>query len=122
MLQFIVGQDGSKIGQEAKKFSLLPNEKKYSKKIKNDIFDFVGFVIDKEKVLTVFPKHFFKEDVTRENFEENEIKEDIILLFKVINKYVSEKKTNSLASKYIGYEENFESDYPFEAFFKVYEL
>ena len=54
MLQFIVGQDGSKIGQEAEKFSLLPNEKKYSKRLKSDIFDFVGFVIDKEKLLAVF--------------------------------------------------------------------
>lgn len=121
MLQFIVGQDGSKIGQEAEKFSLLPNEKKYSKRLKSDIFDFVGFVIDKEKLLAVFPKHFFEKEIENEIFKEKDINEDIILLFKVINKYVSEKKTNSVASKYIGYEENFESDYPFDAFFKVYE-
>jgi len=121
MLQIVLGQDGAQIGQEANKFPLLPNEKKYSKRLKENVFDFVGFVIDKEKLLAVFPKHFFKEDIKNISLEQREINENIVLLFKVINKYVLEQRTNSIASKYIGYEENFESDYPFDAFFKVYE-
>ena len=55
MLQIVVGQDGDKVGQEAKKFPLLPCEKRYSKKIKEEIFDFVGFVIDKDKLLFSAP-------------------------------------------------------------------
>lgn len=118
MLQISFGQDGDIIKKEiAKQFPLLPSDMKYSKSKKENIFDFVGFVINKEKILVVFPKHFCDtEDINNEN-----IKENISLLFKVINKYVSENKNHPLAEKYLGYEENYESDYPFEEFFKIYE-
>ena len=43
------------------------------------------------------------------------------MLFKVICKYNTENRSKNVANKYIGYENNFESDYPFESFFKVYE-
>ena len=118
MLQISFGQDGDIIKKEiAKQFHLLPSDMKYSKSKKENIFDFVGFIINKEKILVVFPKHFCDtEDINNEN-----IKENISLLFKVINKYVSENKNHPLAEKYLGYEENYESDYPFEEFFKIYE-
>lgn len=117
MLQIVVGQDGDKVGQEAKKIPLLPCEKRYSKKLKEEVYDFVGFVIDKDKLLAVFPKHFYENDI----IDSKDIEKNITLLFNVINKYITEVKSSSQASKYIGYQDNFESDYPFDAFFKVYD-
>ncbi len=118
MLPVVLGQDGAVIGTDANYFPLLPSDKRYSKKLKKDVFDFVGFVIYKEKMLAVFPKHYFDEN---KNLDEQQTKESVNLLFKVIRKYVAENKSNPMADKYIGYEENFESDYPFADFFKVYE-
>lgn len=119
MLQIVFGQDGDEINGEIKKFSLSDGDKRYSKKLKNYILDFVGFVIEKEKILAVFPKHFFDDDNNFEEQNKKEVEENIKMLFKVICKYNTENK--SIADKYIGYEDNFESDYPFESFFKIYE-
>lgn len=116
MLQISFGQDGDIIDKEiANEFPLLLGDTKYSKLKKDNIFDFVGFVINKEKLLAVFPKHYFD---TR-NADSEKSNEDIKLLFNVIFKYIN--KTTANADKYIGYDENFESDYPFSAFFKIYE-
>lgn len=115
MIPIIVGQDGSIINNEATFFPLLPSDKRYSKKDKQEIFDFVGFVIYKEKMLAVFPKHFYDFD------ECDNVLEDIKLLFNIIRKYTSENKNMLLTDKYFGYENNFESDYPFAEFYKIYE-
>lgn len=121
MLQIVLGQDGDEINGEIKKFSLLDGDKRYSKKLKNYILDFVGFVIEKEKILAVFPKHFFNDANNFEEQNKKEVEENIKILFKVICKYNTENQSKSIADKYIGYEDNFESDYPFEPFFKIYE-
>ncbi len=118
MLPVIIEQDGDIIEAEANYFPLLPSDKRYSKKLKKELFDFVGFVIYKEKMLAVFPKHYFEE---KNVLNEQETKENVKLLFQVIRKYIFENKSNPVADKYIGYEENFESDYPFSDFFRVYE-
>lgn len=118
MFQIFFGQDGDVVNKEiAKKFPLLPSDTRYVKIKKENIFDFVGFIINKDKILVVFPKHFFDS----EDIKEEDIKENIRLLFKVLSKYVFENKNHPLAEKYLGYEENYESDYPFEEFFKIYE-
>lgn len=121
MLQIVLGQDGDVISGEVKKFDLSDGDKRYSKRLKDYILDFVGFVIQKEKILAVFPKHFFNDDNDLKKQNEKEVEENIKILFKVINKYNIENNSKSVADKYIGYEDNFESDYPFESFFKIYE-
>lgn len=118
MLQIVLGQDGDEIEGEIKKFKLSDGDKRYSKKLKKYILDFVGFVIEKEKILAVFPKHFFDDNIS-ENAKE--VEENIKILFKTINKYNIESKSKLIADKYIGYENNFESDYPFEAFYRIYD-
>lgn len=121
MLQIVFGQDGDEINGEIKKFNLSDGDKRYSKEFKNYILDFVGFVIEKEKILAVFPKHFFNDDDNFEKQNKKQVKENVKMLFKVISKYNLENKSKSVADKYIGYKDNFESDYPFESFFKIYE-
>lgn len=121
MLQIVCGQDGDEINEKIKKFNLSDGDKRYSKKLKNFILDFVGFVIEKEKILAVFPKHFFNDDNNFKEYNEKEVEENIKMLFNVICKYNTEKKSKTVANKYIGDEDNFESDYPFESFFKIYE-
>lgn len=121
MLQIVFGQDGDEINGEIKKFNLSDGDKRYSKEFKNYILDFVGFVIEKEKILAVFPKHFFNDDDNFEKQNKKQVEENVKMLFKVISKYNLENKSKSVADKYIGYKDNFESDYPFESFFKIYE-
>ncbi len=121
MLQIVLGQDGDVIEGEVKKFNLSDGDKRYSKKLKNYVLDFVGFIIEKEKILAVFPKKFFNDSEVLKNKNSKEIEEDIKLLFEVISKYNRESQSKSIAYKYIGHEDNFESDYPFECFFKIYD-
>ena len=121
MLQIVLAQDGDVINEEVKKFNLSDGDKRYSKKLKDEVLDFVGFVIQKEKILAVFPKHFFPDDNNLKKQNKKEVAENIKLLFKVINKYNIENNSKSIADKYIGHQDNFESDYPFESFFKIYE-
>ncbi len=87
---------------------------KKSKSGKNEGFeivcDFTGFLINNENdILTVFPKHFPIEKVNLEN--------DSRLLF-----YVLMKAQNKKPASVIGQDatNNFQSDYPFESFFIVY--
>ena len=121
MLQIVFGQDGDEINEKIKKFNLSDGDKRYSKELKNYILDFVGFIIEKEKILAVFPKHFFNDDDNFKEQNKKQVEENVKMLFKVISKYNVENNSKSVADKYIGYEDNFESDYPFESFFKIYE-
>ena len=73
MLQIVFGQDGDEINDEIKKFNLSDGDKRYSKKIKKFNLDFVGFVIEKEKILAVFPKHFFNDDNNYKEYNKKEI-------------------------------------------------
>lgn len=117
--KIIFAEDGENINDEVKKFNLLDNDKRYSKE-KGECIDFVGFVIDDSKLLAVFPKHFFQ-NVDRTKITLAEKEDYIRLLFNVIKKYNIDCQSNRIASKYIGAEANFESDYPFEAFYRTYE-
>lgn len=120
MLQIVLGEDGEIVNDEIKKFDLLNGDKKYSKENGEFMLDFVGFIIKEQKILAVFPKHFFQGKNIK-NINEIEINENIKLLFNVIRKYNEESKNQKSVNKYFGAEQNFESDYPFEAFFNIYE-
>lgn len=72
-------------------------------------FNFVGFLInDSNDIFSVFPKHYRVEDPIN----------DSSLVFDLISKHMQKRP-----DIYIGdeYGDNFESDYPFAAFFGVYD-
>ncbi|MBR0427797.1 MAG: LlaJI family restriction endonuclease [Clostridia bacterium] len=110
-MTFIYGKDGGEIHYD---IELKNSDKRYDKKNEKEVYDFVGFIIQKDKILTVFPKYFF-------NDKKELKKEDVTLLFNVISKYASEHRKDNEAYKYIGYKKNFESDYPFEDFYSIYD-
>lgn len=117
----IYGQDGEIIPEEIMKcFELAPDDYKYDKKNKCYTYDFVGFVFKNEKILAVFPKHFFSNsDIERYNCTDIVLEKEIQLLYKSIIKYSYETKKAS-AYTYIGEEDNYYSDYPFHAFYEIY--
>ena len=117
MINIIIGQDGGFVEDEALNFPFNPGDIKYSKKYKKNIYDFVGFIINDKNMLAVFPKHYNDDCIIS---TEEEKKENVSLLFKVIKKYITEEYNNQNGDKYFGYENNYESDYPFSSFFKVY--
>lgn len=88
--------------------------KKKSKNGKDEGFevvcDFTGFMVNNENdVLTVFPKHF---PVQRGNLEN-----DSRLLFSVFMRAQNRKPVSMIGQDVTS---NFQSDYPFEPFFRVY--
>ena len=116
MLNIVIGEDGEIVNDDFEKFDLTNNEIRYSKS--TAFLDFVGFIVKKDSLLAVFPKHFFDDYDKNQNINEN-----IKLLFNTIRKYdlINKTNDNEEKNKYIGHEENFESDYPFEPFYKIYE-
>lgn len=93
--------------------SLGINDIRYSLVKEDNVFNFVGFIFENNKLLSVFPKHFF--DNGNEKNTEN-----ITLLFNTICKYIKDEKNNPRANKFIGDKLFFDSDYPFEQFFEIY--
>ncbi|WP_314073348.1 hypothetical protein [uncultured Granulicatella sp.] len=92
----------------------IRKREKYSKKggIKSFeiVCDFTGFLVNKENdVLTVFPKHF---PVSTESLEK-----DSHLLFNVLMKAFNSKPNSMIGPDSSS---NFQSDYPFASFFRVY--
>ena len=82
----------------------------------------MGFVFSKDKILAVFPKHYFDNSQIEVINKQNVIlEEDIRLLFKAFTQYSNKKGTSVKADKYIGNEENFVSDYPFQKFYAIYD-
>jgi|GEM_PF-1230645 len=74
------------------------------------VCDFTGFLINEENdILTVFPKHFPVENETLEL--------DSQLLFKVLMKAQNKTPFSLIGQNTTS---NFQSDYPFESFFNVY--
>ena len=120
MLQIVCGQDADFINDEIKKFNLIDSDKRFSKRDNKYKLDFVGFCIENNKMLAVFPKHYFDETNINE-LTRLEIEKNVELLFKVICKYNRENNSKLKATKYIGYENDFISDYPFDDFYDVYE-
>lgn len=83
---------------------------RYSSTLKSEVLDFVGFIINGERVLVSLPKHY----VSLENLKSlNE--SDMSLIFKTLIKYEMNKDQD-----YIGEFEDYESSYPFKSFFDVY--
>ncbi len=120
---YVYGVDGEYIEQNIIDFfELSSNDFKYDKKTNRYRYDFVGFVFKKEKILTVFPKHFY-ENSDIYNFNSNEVilKDDIKLLYESIQKYSRNSKTNVKANRYIGIKDDYESDYPFNIFYNIYD-
>ena len=120
MLQIVCGQDAEFINDEIKQFNLLDSDKIFSKKENKYKLDFVGFCIEKNKMLAVFPKHFF-DNLDKRSLTKSEVEYNVELLFKVINKYNRENRLKLQANKYFGAENNFISDYPFDDFYDIYE-
>ena len=87
------------------------NDTRYSLVKDSDVFNFVGFIFENDKLLSVFPKHFF------DNGEEGNT-DSISLLFNVICKYNRTEKAN--VNKFLGAKHYLDSDYPFEQFFEIY--
>lgn len=92
----------------------IRKREKKAKSGKNEGFeivcDFTGFLVNQENdVLTVFPKHF---PVNIENIEK-----DSQLLFNVLMKTQNKNPFSMIGQEATN---NFQSDYPFESFFRVY--
>ena len=97
---------------------------KYSDELHRDVFNIVGFVFQKEKILVIFPKHFMEySEIVYLNENHLESKTETRLLYEVIKKYSESENTNAIARKYIGAigDAQYESDYPFASFFEIYE-
>lgn len=92
---------------------------KYDRISKSYVYDFVGFVICKESVLVVFPKHYFGNDHYQTSVQNCSI-EEAKILFKTIIKYSSLKSKHNSSEKFYGEKRNFESDFPFASFFTIY--
>lgn len=114
MAKYIYEYDGQVLDEKIiKEFELDVKNKELIYSDGNLISDFVGFVYKDDKILVVFPKHY------NDNLTEIS-NDDIELLFKVFRQY-NKDPNRATAEKYYGYKNNFESDYPFEAFYKVYD-
>lgn len=115
MHEVFYGQDGEIIKDEIiKNFTLSRGDTRYKKEDRIELFDFVGFILNEKKMLAVFPKHYFSSEKI-----DNDI-EDIQLLFKTIYQYINTEKSKATANKYMGNDPEFDSDYPFAAFFSIY--
>lgn len=119
----VYGQDGEIANISIRTFfNLSIEDVKYDKHTKECYFDFVGFVFCKGKILAVFPKHYFTETELADANKSDAILEfDIRLLYDSIRKYSTETNSNAVAKSYLGRDENYKSDYPFEAFYAVYD-
>ena len=119
----IYGQDNEEIMARLKsRFTLDTGDTRYIKRKGITVYDFVGFVISPTETLAVFPKHYFSiSHLDKLNKDKIHDVSDVALLFQVIHKYIREDSKNNKAHKYFGPEKAYESDYPFEAFFEVYD-
>lgn len=81
-------EDGEKISKDIIEsengFNFQANDIKYNEKI--PYYNFVGFIIKNDKILAVFPKKFFESNKNLKN------ESSIALLFRVIKKYIHEKR------------------------------
>lgn len=117
------GQDSNDVEKSiATLFPLRLGDTRFIKSENKSVFDFVGFVIKEDAILTVFPKHYLSEKTIADANEGLlNLNEDSRLLFLALNKYINETNSKAKADKYIGEKAEFESDYPFHAFFDVYD-
>ena len=120
---YYYGQDGEKVDITIKiLFGLDEKELRWSNELGASVYDFVGFVFRENHILVVFPKHYQTTDsISLLNRYHTELTHDIKLLHGVIRKYSEKDKTLSKAKSYIGAYEEYDSDYPFELFFSIYD-
>ena len=116
------GQDCENILPESYGVPLELGDYKYIKQEKRKVYDFVGFIINDTNTLAVFPKHFYNEsDLSNLNATISNRLEDVSLLFQVLCKYIYNDLKSSKANRYYGSVPEYEADYPFKAFFDVYD-
>lgn len=117
---YYYGQDGEIVDDGLiKLFGLGTKEIRYSDKLDANIFDIVGFVYKENKILVVFPKHYYnKADIDRFNQTNINLGSDIKLLYNVIKKY---GKTKNTTFSYLGAVDGYDADYPFKPFYEVYD-
>ena len=115
-MKIVVGEDGEFVNEKFEKFDLTNDDIIYNKSKQSYRLDFVGFIVKNNEMLAVFPKHFFDD-----NDRNKDINENVKLLYSTIKKYNDINTKEKEVKKYIGYKDNFESDYPFEPFYNVYE-
>lgn len=123
-LKLIYGQDGERVSSFVEnQFSFSDGDIKYVKRERKKVFDFVGFITSNNETLAVFPKHYFSlEEIEELNSTPSPDIYDANLLFKAISTYMREDTLRTAtAEKYIGEQKEYESDYPFNAFFEVYD-
>ena len=117
------GQDGEAAGKDViEKFKLDKGDIKYIKEKAKDVFDFVGFSFSGDSMLAVFPKHYFT-DAELQSLNTTHVpqKEDLCLLYETITRYVKTASSRAKANRYIGPEKEYVSDYPFAAFYRIYD-
>lgn len=120
---YYYGQDGE-IADDTliKLFGLSTKEIRYSDKLDANVFDVVGFVYKENKILVIFPKHYYeKSDIDSFNRTNVNLGNDIKLLYDVIKKYGENERTNASARSYLGAMDGYSADYPFKPFYEVYD-
>ncbi len=120
---YYYGQDGLPVTKELiEMFKLSSKEYKFSNTLEKDVFDFVGFVFRNNKILVVFPKHYYSLDnIKFYNKEHYKLSEEIKLLFNVIQKYNEIGNSTASGKSHMGFQDGLDSDYPFRAFYEVYD-
>ena len=120
--KYYYGLDGSIVdNQLVDLFNLGTMDMVYSRERRNNVFNFVGFMFCGENVLVVFPKHYCSESrIKILNTSNIECSKDIKLLYSVIRKFHNENDSKATARKYIGPDNNYDSDYPLDAFYNIY--
>ncbi len=118
---YYYGQDGETVDDDLiKMFGLSTKEIRYSDKLDANVFNIVGFVYKDNKILVVFPKHYYeKSDIDAFNKTNVNLGSDIKLLYNVIKKY--RETTSASAQSYFGAFDGYTSDFPFKAFYEVYD-
>lgn len=122
-ITYYYGQDGEIADNKLiDLFDLGTKELRYSDKLGQNLFDITGFVFNNNKILVIFPKHYFDSNSLSIKNESNEyLKDDINILIDVIKQYCSNSKSTVSANSYIGATDIFDSDYPFKQFYNVYD-
>ncbi len=120
---YYYGQDGEVADKKLINiFGLGTRELRHSDKLDNDVFDVVGFVFKDNKILVIFPKHYYeKKDLDRFNQVNISLNYDIKLLYDVIKKYRETENTQAIARSYLGAKDGYTADYPFKPFYEVYD-
>lgn len=120
---YYYGQDGEiATSNIINTFGLGTKELRHSEKLNADVFDVVGFIFKDNKTLVVFPKNYYtKSEIDSFNRDNIKLYHDIKLLYDVIKKYGESENTNATARSYLGARDGYTSDYPFKAFYEVYD-